>query len=360
MIGDQKMGASTSPQPMESGEVVLGSEIFNYRERMRLTPNPVALAFGMTTDELLKVEADNQPLSPELAQKWRIFTSVARRSRGHIRHAAPKRHLSFDRPKCEQCGLPLWRPKRRYSKRAGQWLWQLFCGTKGCSGQNRIISFSATGERVVVPSFFTLPHERPKCVECGRHFVVHSTENHSELGLIRRMYCDNSGCKMQYAVHWFNDQGKEVRRPHNREQKLLTFPRPPCAFCGGETISLGRRHTKRRGDYFMFRCRDCSLCSWSSDGVAHKCKKINASGLRKVGRPRGRQGKDTSRQIVLAAALCLQGYSHPKMLPYLYPGQHDKEAGRKAVQKFLKRHASAINHQTTTMTSEHAKQLLNA
>jgi hypothetical protein len=73
------------------------------------------------------------------------------------------------------------------------------------------------------------------------------------------------------------------------------------------------------------------------------------------GRQHGKKGKDTDRQITLAAALLYIGeYSQPKMVPHLYPLQNDKEAGRKAVQKFLKRNSRAIEREKVGMTPDRA------
>jgi transcriptional regulator with XRE-family HTH domain len=190
---------------------VRGGEIFAYRKSFRLTPEQVALALGIDVEQLMQLENNNTQLPLEFLPRWSNFKSIARGARGHVRRAAPLKNLPFARPTCDECGLPLWRPKLRYSKRADQWVYQLFCGTQRCSRRTKIISFNSTGQRVEIPYFSLLPFERPACAECRRHFVLHSSENHPVLGRIHRLYCDNSACKLQYVVHWFSDEGKEVR-----------------------------------------------------------------------------------------------------------------------------------------------------
>jgi hypothetical protein len=73
------------------------------------------------------------------------------------------------------------------------------------------------------------------------------------------------------------------------------------------------------------------------------------------GRPSGRKAKETPGRVELAAALLILGYSQPRMIPYLYPLQNDAEAGRKAVQKFLKRYTREIGRRKARLTPQEAQ-----
>jgi hypothetical protein len=88
---------------------------------------------------------------------------------------------------------------------------------------------------------------------------------------------------------------------------------------------------------------------------------------RRGGRPKGIAG-DTSRWIVMAAALSLLGCSEAGMVRLLYPGSYSDHsnaygsdlaaAGKDAVRQFLKRHAVAINQQKAGMTEKLAIQIV--
>jgi hypothetical protein len=254
---------------MEVEEATLGNEIRNYRQRMRLAPNPVAQALGLTIDELLKLETDNQPLSPEQAQRWNIFRSVTRKSRGHVRRAAPMKDLPWSgpRPKCQECGLELVQRKCFYSRRAEQDVCQLACRTDGCSRYDEPISFTLDGHPISLPARLKLPFERPLCAECRRPLLKHGApQNRQELGMLQRMYCNNSNCGEHFGPHWFDSAGKEVSLPHTRKTRP-PFAYPSCAWCGGATVSLSSRESRGRGVYWVFRCKVCSKCSWTTDGT---------------------------------------------------------------------------------------------
>jgi hypothetical protein len=79
--------------------------------------------------------------------------------------------------------------------------------------------------------------------------------------------------------------------------------------------------------------------------------------LKWPGRHKGKLQDETLARIKDAAALVFLKYPQRKMIPLLYPKQHDPEAGRKAVQIFLKRNRSAILDIVKTMTHEQAEQI---
>jgi hypothetical protein len=77
--------------------------------------------------------------------------------------------------------------------------------------------------------------------------------------------------------------------------------------------------------------------------------KFNSVIVRCEGRPKGAKGENTAQQICLAAALKFLGCSRTGMVPFLYPEQHDTEAGKQAVYKLLGRHAVWIEQECLDM-----------
>jgi hypothetical protein len=80
--------------------------------------------------------------------------------------------------------------------------------------------------------------------------------------------------------------------------------------------------------------------------------------VQRRGRPKGAKAQDTQERISLAAALQFLGCSRMGMVPFLNPMQNQRKAGKDAVDKFLKRHATSINREYTDMNQALASQLV--
>jgi hypothetical protein len=77
--------------------------------------------------------------------------------------------------------------------------------------------------------------------------------------------------------------------------------------------------------------------------------KLNSVIVRCGGRPKGAKGENTAQQMYLAAALQFLGCSRTGMVPFLYPEQHDTEAGKQAVYKLLGRYEVWIEQECLAM-----------
>ena len=77
--------------------------------------------------------------------------------------------------------------------------------------------------------------------------------------------------------------------------------------------------------------------------------KLNSVIVQCGGRPKGAKGENTAQQVCLAAALKFLGCSRTGMVPFLYPEQHNTEAGRQAVDKLLGRHGVWIEQECLDM-----------
>jgi hypothetical protein len=75
------------------------------------------------------------------------------------------------------------------------------------------------------------------------------------------------------------------------------------------------------------------------------------------GRPKGKLQDETLTRITTASVLELLNFTQPMMAPYLFPGQHDPEAGRKEVNKFTNQHKAAIADTKKAMPRELLEQI---
>jgi len=88
--------------------------------------------------------------------------------------------------------------------------------------------------------------------------------------------------------------------------------------------------------------------------------KLNSVIVPCEGRPRGAKGENTAQQICLAAALQFFGCSRTGMVPFLYPEQHNTEAGRQAVNKLFGRHGVWIEQEYIDMNEALALKIVKA
>lgn len=110
--------------------------------------------------------------------------------------------------------------------------------------------------------------------------------------------------------------------------------------------------------------------SWSSfqllDGTDRQLAalelvaKLNPVIVRSEGRPKGTKGENTARNIYVAAALKFLGCSRAGMVPFLYPEQHDTEAGKQAVYKLLRRYVVLIEKECSNMNETLALKILKS